>query len=200
MAQNSVNITTEENIVTVVEPSSTSITIIQNTDKSQVSSTTEVANNTSITQDVSVLTLDNNPNVVNVLTADPAINEVFVTQPSTTVIEVLTGPIGASGQNGSTQPFSLIGGNNWSTTSSIFITGSFTVSSSNTFTNIGPTIFSGSITIVDDIFLIKNNNVPVFTVSQSGVVVLATQSAQLTSSAPNGGIYFTSSSFFVGLD
>jgi len=57
MAQNSVNITTEENIVTVVEPSSTSITIIQNTDKSQVSSTTEVANDTSITQDVSVLTL-----------------------------------------------------------------------------------------------------------------------------------------------
>ena len=200
MAQNSVNITTEENIVTVVEPSSTSITIIQNTDKSQVSSTTEVANNTSITQDVSVLTLDNNPNVVNVLTADPAINEIFVTQPSTTVIEVLTGPIGASGQNGSTQPFNLIGGNVWSTTSSIFITGSFTVSSSNTFTNIGPTIFSGSITIVDDIFLIKNNNKPIFTVSQSGVVVLATQSAQLTGTAPNGGIYFTSSSFFVGLD
>ena len=200
MAQNSVNITTEENIVTVVEPSSTSITIIQNTDKSQVSSTTEVANDTSITQDVSVLTLDNNPNVVNVLTADPAINEVFVTQPSTTVIEVLTGPAGASGQDGLTQPFSLVGGNVWSTTSSIFITGSFTVSSSNTFVNIGPTIFSGSITIIDDIFLIKNNNVPVFTVSQSGVVVLATQSAQLTSSAPNGGIYFTSSSFFVGLD
>ena len=200
MAQNSVNITTEENIVTVVEPSSTSITIIQNTDKSQVSSTTEVANSTSITQDVSVLTLDNNPNIVNVLTADPAINEIFVTQPTTTVIEVLTGPIGASGQNGSTQPFSLIGGNVWSTTSSIFITGSFTVSSSNTFTNIGPTVFSGSITIVDDIFLIKNNNKPVFTVSQSGVVVLATQSAQLTGTAPNGGIYFTSSSFFVGLD
>ena len=200
MAQNSVNITTEENIVTVVEPSSTSITIIQNTDKSQVSSTTEVANNTSITQDVSVLTLDNNPNVVNVLTADPAINEVFVTQPSTTVIEVLTGPMGSSGQNGLTQPFSLIGGNVWSTTSSIFITGSFTVSSSNTFTNIGPTVFSGSITIIDDIFLIKNNNIPVFTVSQSGVVVLATQSAQLTGTAPNGGIYFTSSSFFVGLD
>ena len=200
MAQNSVNITTEENIVTVVEPSSTSITIIQNTDKSQVSSTTEVANSTSITQDVSVLTLDNNPNVVNVLTADPAINEVFVTQPSTTVIEVLTGPMGLSGQNGLTQPFNLVGGNVWSTTSSIFITGSFTVSSSNTFTNIGPTVFSGSITIIDDIFLIKNNNIPVFTVSQSGVVVLATQSAQLTGTAPNGGIYFTSSSFFVGLD
>ena len=91
-------------------------------------------------------------------------------------------------------------GNVWSTTSSIFITGSFTVSSSNTFTNIGPTVFSGSITIIDDIFLIKNNNIPVFTVSQSGVVVLATQSAQLTGTAPNGGIYFTSSSFFVGLD
>jgi len=200
MAQNSVNITTEENIVTVIEPSSTSITIIQNTDKSQVTSTTETANNTNITQDVSVLTLGNNPNVINVLTADPAINEVFVTQPSTTVIEVLTGPVGSSGQNGSTQPFNFIGGNNWSTTSSIFITGSFVVSGSNTFTNVGPTVLSGSVTVVDDIFLIKNNNVPIFTVSQSGIIVVATQSALLTGSAPNGGIYFTSSSFFVGLD
>jgi hypothetical protein len=29
---------------------------------------------------------------------------------------------------------------------------------------------------------------------------VATQSVELTSSAPNGGIYFTSGSFFVGLD
>jgi hypothetical protein len=38
-----------------------------------------------------------------------------------------------------------------------------------------------------------------FTIQQSGVVVLATQSAEITDSAPNGGIYFTSSSFFIGL-
>lgn len=66
-------------------------------------------------------------------------------------------------------------------------------------------LISGSITAqVDnsgtDIFLIKNGTQTVFSVSQSGVVVVATQSVELTNPAPNGGIYFTSSSFFVGLD
>ena len=63
---------------------------------------------------------------------------------------------------------------------------------------------SGSVTINSNgetPFLIKNHsNDEILSVSQSGVVVLATQSAELTSTAPNGGIYFTSSSFFVGLD
>jgi len=85
-------------------------------------------------------------------------------------------------------------------------------------TNVGPTIFSiasgslnfftvdnqGKTTIsgsASDIFLVKNaNNTPVLTVSQSGVIVLSTQSIELSNPAPNGGIYFTSSSFFVGLD
>jgi len=53
----------------------------------------------------------------------------------------------------------------------------------------------------NDIFLIKNsNNTPVLTVSQSGVVIFSTQSQELAGPAPNGGIYFTSASFFVGLD
>jgi hypothetical protein len=62
---------------------------------------------------------------------------------------------------------------------------------------------TGSMSITstsDNIFLIKNaagNNV--LTVSQSGVILIATQSAQLSSPAPNGGMYFTSDSFFVGL-
>lgn len=52
-----------------------------------------------------------------------------------------------------------------------------------------------------NIFLIKNqNNINVLTVSQSGIVIIATQSVELTSSAPNGGIYFTSNSLFIGLD
>ena len=69
-----------------------------------------------------------------------------------------------------------------------------------------PTIIvsSSGVTVksnANDIFLIKNfNNQPILTVSQSGVIIVATQSVELTSTAPNGGIYFTSSSFFVGLD
>jgi hypothetical protein len=69
-------------------------------------------------------------------------------------------------------------------TGSAAITGSLFVQSSN-----------------NDIFLIKNaNNNTVLAVSQSGVVVFATQSQVLTGPAPNGGVYFTSTSFFVGLD
>jgi len=62
----------------------------------------------------------------------------------------------------------------------------------------GQTTISGS---TQDIFLIKNAvGTEVLAVSQSGVVVLSTQSAELTGPAPNGGIYFTSGSFYVGLD
>lgn len=50
-------------------------------------------------------------------------------------------------------------------------------------------------------FLITNlSTQPIFTVSSSGVVIIATSSIELSNPAPNGGIYFTSSSFFVGLD
>ena len=59
---------------------------------------------------------------------------------------------------------------------------------------------SASVNIGSTIFLITNNNVPVLTVSQSGIVILATQSIDPTGPAPNGAIYFTSSSFFLGLD
>ena len=63
---------------------------------------------------------------------------------------------------------------------------------------------TGALTLQNDSsvpFLIKNlNNQSVFYVSQSGMIVLATSSIELSTPAPNGGIYFTSSSFFVGLD
>ena len=59
---------------------------------------------------------------------------------------------------------------------------------------------SARVDVGSTIFLITNNNIPVFTVSQSGVVILATQSINPIDPAPNGGIYFTSSSLYVGLD
>jgi len=52
-----------------------------------------------------------------------------------------------------------------------------------------------------DIFLIKNAvGTSLLTVSQSGVVSLSTQSIELINPAPNGAIYFTSGSLYVGLD
>lgn len=54
---------------------------------------------------------------------------------------------------------------------------------------------------LDNIFIVKNfNDQPVLTVSQSGVITVATHSVNLTSPAPNGGMYFTATSFWVGLD
>jgi hypothetical protein len=76
------------------------------------------------------------------------------------------------------------------------ITGSLDVTGSAAITG---SLFVKSST--SDIFLVKNaNNTTVLAISQSGVIVLSTQSQELTGLAPNGGIYFTSASFFVGLD
>jgi len=59
---------------------------------------------------------------------------------------------------------------------------------------------SASVDVGQNIFLITQNNIPVLTVSQSGIVIFSTQSQEPTYLAPNGAIYFTSASFYVGLD
>jgi hypothetical protein len=50
-------------------------------------------------------------------------------------------------------------------------------------------------------FLLTSASLRLFEVTETGIVILATQSMELPSgSAPVGGMYFTSSSFFVGLE
>ena len=65
-------------------------------------------------------------------------------------------------------------------------------------------IVTGSVTASVDIdstiFLIKSASTDMLSIDNTGIVTLSTQSIELTSLAPNGGIYFTSSSFYVGLD
>ena len=90
-----------------------------------------------------------------------------------------------------------------SVTASVDVTGDIFIirsASYNPFTvsGTGLTTISGSSA---NLFLIKNaSNQAVLTVSQSGVLILATSSVVLTGTAPNGAIYFTSNSLFVGLD
>jgi hypothetical protein len=79
------------------------------------------------------------------------------------------------------------------------LTASYALNSQTPF-RIATGSISASVDIGPNIFIITNNDQPVLTVSQSGVVILSTQSQELTGTAPNGGIYFTSASFFVGLD
>jgi len=103
-------------------------------------------------------------------------------------------------------------------TSSLGTLSSISIANITASVNTGSTIFlinsgsaeffsidnQGSATIYSNapnVFLIKNlNNNSILTVSQSGVMILATHSMELTNPAPNGGMYFTSGSFFVGLD
>jgi hypothetical protein len=104
------------------------------------------------------------------------------------VIQVFSqGPQGIPGAPGQTgTPFFVKADeyNTWYTTSSILISSSLNIQSDTA-----------------NLFLVKGSTGnPIFSVTQSGYAIIATQSAELTTSAPNGGMYFTSTNFFVGLD
>jgi hypothetical protein len=131
-----------------------------------------------------------------------------VYQQDTNQLYVLTD----TGSYSSTSGWTLVGSGGSSSTSTFIATGSVTASvdlvgdifiiksgsyKPLTISDSGLVSISGSAT---NLFLIKNtNNQPILTVSQSGVIIFSTQSAELTGQAPPGGIYFTSGSFFVGL-
>jgi hypothetical protein len=86
----------------------------------------------------------NSPNIIIITDSDQ--NQITVTQPVTTLLEV--GAVGPQGPKGDSAPFIQIGNTNtWYTTSDIEITGSLTVSGSNTFRNIGLGLFTGSVII-----------------------------------------------------
>jgi len=71
-------------------------------------------------------------------------------------------------------------------------------SGSTTYLNISS---SGNAELYSSLFIIKSftTQQPVLTVSQS-IVQFATQSSDPTGTAPNGGIWFTSTNMYVGLD
>lgn len=88
------------------------------------------------------------------------------------------GPQGNVGPSGSTQPFNNVSGSIWATTSSLQVTGSFIVSGSSTFTNIGPAIFSGSVDVTSGITmssaLISGNIIALGTASISTLQINST--------------------------
>jgi hypothetical protein len=83
-------------------------------------------------------------------------------------------------------------------TSSISLSGSTGPVSAGSFIASGHV--TGSVTTGPSAFLLTSASYNLLEITKTGVLILATQSAVLSGSAPNGGIYFTSSSFFVGLD
>jgi len=111
-------------------------------------------------------------NYITVINTDS--NNIEVVQPITNVVQIATGPLGPTGlqgpsgsigpsgsqgpigPSGSSAPFTYIGNNIWNTTSSIQVTGSFIVSGSNTFRNIGLAEFTGSVNVLGDQTIIGN--------------------------------------------
>lgn len=145
--------------------------------------------------------------------------QVEVTQPLTSVVQVLTGPQGPRGLPGvGTFPYTgsaIISGSleligNATITGSIFlINGSYSGSGANLFDI--PTsavigldlsrIVTGSVTasvgIASNLFLIQSSSVEMFKVQPDKVVVLA--SSSITPTAVAGGIYYSASGdFFFG--
>ena len=105
------------------------------------------------------------------------------------------------------RPGQLATGSLFDISSSYAVTASYALNAGGSGTGFpfsGSAVITGSLEIKsdqNDIFIIKNfAEQPILTVSQSGVVVLSTQSIELTGPAPNGAIYFTATNLFVGLD
>jgi len=142
----------------------------------------------------------------------------FIVSGSSTIIgnQIFSGSIdipSGSAITGSlfgTASFALTASNLIGFDPSLIVTGSITASvnvnpnnlfliksGSNIYFNISS---SSNTTINSDLFIIKNftNQQPVLTVSQS-IVQFATQSSDPADTAPNGGIWFTSTNMYVGL-
>lgn len=85
-------------------------------------------------------------------------------------------------------------------TSSFALTASYVAGLDVTTDKITSGFVTASVQSGSNAFLITSSSLDLFKIQNNGVVILATQSIELSNPAPNGGMYFTSSSFFVGLD
>jgi hypothetical protein len=85
-------------------------------------------------------------------------------------------------------------------TSSVSLSGSTGPVSAGSFIASGHV--TGSVSTGPSAFLLTSASYNLLEITKTGVMILATQSVDppTGSVAPNGGIYFTSSSLFVGLD
>lgn len=170
---------------------------------------------------INLIPTDNEVVLVNqdrgiIITDQDACTQVEVTQPITSVVQILTGPMGPSGTDGFpytgsaniSGSFNLIG--NATITGSLFLSsGSYSGSGANLF-NIPASaivglnlsmIATGSVTasvdVTSNLFLLKSASVEIFKVQPDKVVVLA--SSSVTPSAIAGGIYYSASGdFFFG--
>lgn len=158
-----------------------------------------------IIPDNNQVVLQDNNRTITVVDSNANAN-VDVTQPITSVVQILTGPIGPKGASfpytgsaGITGSLFLIGQGSFTSLPSYTTSDFFLVRNATTTLKVIDGIqVTSSAEIPLQIFNSSNNNL--LQISQSGVVILATSSVILTGTAPNGAIYFTSSSFYVGIE
>jgi hypothetical protein len=157
----------------------------------------------------------------------PGLPNIIIDNPIIEVVEVLTpGPQGPPGDPSSLTG-SFVNIDNFNTFTSSYNTGSFTgsfIGDGSQLTGINTSKWTGSFdgsisrdsdvfitgslivstkenSLTSSVFLIKNyENINLLNLQQNGVLILSTQSVELNEPAPNGGIYFTSNSFFVGIN
>jgi len=173
---------------------------------------------------INLIPTDNQINLVNqdrsiIVSDQDNFTQVEVTQPITSVVQILTGPQGPRGPAGEgTFPFtgsadisgSLALDGNAAFTGSIFlISGSFSGSGANLFdipasaivglnlSRIATGSVSASVNINDNIFLIQSASVEIVRVQSDKVVVLASSSIAPTA-VPGGIFYSASGDFFFG--
>lgn len=145
--------------------------------------------------------------------------QVEVTQPLTSVVQILTGPQGPRGPAGEgtfpytgsadiTGSFNLVG--NATITGSLFLSsGSFSGSGANLFnipasaivglnlSSIATGSVTASVDVTTNLFLIKSSSIEIFKVQSDNVVVLASSST--TPTPVEGGIFYSASGdFFFG--
>ena len=112
MESNSVNITQADNTIVVIEPTGNTITIVEQNDSSEVTTTNQQFDETVITQTSITLEIEDSPNTVNVF-PDRGVTEITVNQPVTETVEIATigpqGPVGPVGPVGPAGPVAPAG-------------------------------------------------------------------------------------------
>ena len=162
MESNSVNITQADNTIVVVEPLGNTITIVESTDSSEITTNNQQFDGTIITETSITLEVADSSNTVNVF-PERGVTEVNVDQPVTEVVNIAT--LGPQGQVGPAGPPGPSGSITSPITNDIVISGSLIVTGSSDFKN-GITV-TGSVLTTDKVGIGTNAPTQTLHVSSS---------------------------------
>lgn len=203
---------TDNNLV-ALEDINRTIIVVDNSDNNKLTAPVDNVYNLNILSEDNEVVLQNNTTNVTVIDNSPGDTLIEVTQPYTTIIEIvnggLQGPKGDSGDVGNNLPFAPYGGNIWFTTASILITGSqqtndlFLVKGAYTQFIISNSLDLGAVisSSANNTFTVFGQQAkPLFNISASGVYQFATQSTTPAANDLAGLLWFTNTDLYINLD